>query len=173
MRMKRRKFVETKGYDVFTEPGYGAYYAVATERLGASGAARLAALLLGDRILAADFGYVKGNCYYDLMPSYEAGEWRQYAPGRLLSEWLIEHAIDDGLTYFDYGIGDEPYKFDYCDTHIALCDAHIPLTWRGRLYDLAVRLTMKAKFALRETRVGAMLIELRNRVRKALAKPVS
>jgi CelD/BcsL family acetyltransferase involved in cellulose biosynthesis len=163
MRMKRRKFVETKGYDVFTDPGCGQFYEEATRKLGRL--AQVSALLLDDRILAAHWGYVACDRFHHLMPSHEDGEWRQYAPGRLLNEWLMEWSLDNGLKFFDFGIGDEPYKFDYCDVHVPLRDAFRPISIKGKLYANMRRLKTAAKVSLRDSRVGTTLIAARNRWR--------
>jgi CelD/BcsL family acetyltransferase involved in cellulose biosynthesis len=99
------------------------------------------------------------------MPSHEDGEWRQYAPGRLLNEWLMEWSLDNGLKFFDFGIGDEPYKFDYCDVHVPLRDAFRPISIKGKLYANMRRLKTAAKVSLRDSRVGTSLIAARNRWR--------
>jgi CelD/BcsL family acetyltransferase involved in cellulose biosynthesis len=164
MRMKRRKFIETKGYDVFTDPGRGKFYEEATRELG-SGLAQLSALLLDDRILAAHWGYVARDRFYHLMPSHEDGDWRQYAPGRLLNEWLMEWSLNNGLKFFDFGIGDEPYKFGYCDVHVPLRDAFRPISMKGGLYGNMRRVRTAAKVSLRDSKIGTTLIAARNRWR--------
>jgi CelD/BcsL family acetyltransferase involved in cellulose biosynthesis len=167
MTMKRRRFIETVGYDLFTQPGYADFYRQATERLGESGPVQLSALLLNERILATHWGYVTGDRFYHLMPAHEAGAWRPFAPGRLLNEFLIEWATTQGLRHFDFCLGNEPYKFDYCDQHVALADAVIPVTPRGRLHVAMTRLRHAAKDALLETGLGQALKGVRNRLRRA------
>ncbi len=71
MRLKRDKFIETKGYDVFTDPGFGDFYREATRLLGADGPVQVSALLLDDRVLAAHWGYVADDRFYYLMPAHE------------------------------------------------------------------------------------------------------
>jgi CelD/BcsL family acetyltransferase involved in cellulose biosynthesis len=173
VRMKRRRFAETAAHDVFADQAYLDYYAEATRLLGPSGAVRLSALLLDDRILAADWGYVSADRYYDLMPSYESGNWRSYAPGRLLTEWLTSRCLEEGLGVFDYGIGDEAYKFDYCDTHLRLWDAYLPLTARGALYGKMLQLRSSARKMLEGTKIGTALKAARNRLRGSEALPAS
>lgn len=163
MRMKRRKFIETKGYDVFTDPGLGNFYRQTTCLLGENGPVQLSALSLDDRILATHWGYVEGDRFYHLMPGHEVGEWRPFAPGRLLNEWLIQWCIDRGLKYLDFGIGDEPYKFDYCDQHIPLRDAFLPASQLGRLFAAAHRIELAAKHVLRDTPLGTALMDMRKR----------
>ncbi len=162
MRMKRDKFVETKGYDVFTEPGFGEFYREATRRLGAAGPVHLSALLLDDRILAAHWGYVADDRFYHLMPAHDSGEWRAYAPGRLLNEWLLQWALENGLKLFDFGIGDEPYKFDYCDVHVPLRDAVLPVNVRGRLAAAMIDVKRNVKRSLRESPLLPALVAARN-----------
>lgn len=170
VRMKRRRFADTAAHDVFADSAYHAYYAEATRLLGPTGAVRLSALLLDERILAADWGFVGGGRYFDLMPSYESGEWRSYAPGRLLTEWLTERCLEQGFALFDYGIGDESYKFDYCDTHISLWDAYLPVTATGALYGKVLQLRSTARKMLEGTKIGTALKAARSRLRGLDAK---
>ena len=163
MRMKRRKYIDTKGYDVFDTPGTEDYYREATHALGESGPAQLSALILDGRILAAHWGYVAGDRFYHLMPAHEGREWRAYAPGRLLNEWLMQWCTERGLKYLDFGIGDETYKFDYCDLHIPLRDAFFPVTLMGRLYAVAQKLETAAKIFVRDTRLSPALMATRKR----------
>ncbi len=162
MRMKGHKFVETKGYDVFTEPGFGEFYREATRRLGAAGPVHVSALLLDDRILAAHWGFVTDDRFYYLLPAHEASEGRTYAPGRLLSEWLLQWALESGLKVFDFGIGDEIYKFDYCDIHVPLRDAVLPVNVRGRLVAAMIDVKRNAKRSLRESPLLPTLVAARN-----------
>jgi CelD/BcsL family acetyltransferase involved in cellulose biosynthesis len=162
MRMKRDKFVETKGYDVFTEPGMGEFYREATHRLGEAGPVQVSALLLDDRILAAHWGYVASDRFYYLMPAHESGEWRDYAPGRLLSEWLLQWALEKDLKFFDFGIGDETYKFDHCDIHLELRDAVLPVNAKGRLFAAMLEMKRNAKRSLRNSPLAPALLAARN-----------
>jgi CelD/BcsL family acetyltransferase involved in cellulose biosynthesis len=166
VQMKRQRFADTGAQDIFNDPGYFDYYAEITRVLGPAGTIQLSALMLDGRILAADWGFVSGNRFYDLLPSYRAGEWRSYSPGRLLTEWLTEHCLERGLDSFDYGIGDEPYKLDYCDNRIPLNDAHLPVTAKGAVYGGLMRAQAATKSLLRDTKIGGMLKAARNRIRE-------
>jgi CelD/BcsL family acetyltransferase involved in cellulose biosynthesis len=146
---------------VFSEPGLEDFYRETTRRLG-DGPVHLSALLLDDKVLAAHWGYVAADRFYHLMPAHETGEWLAYAPGRLLNEWLLEWSIGRGLKFFDFGIGDEPYKFDYCDVHVPLYDALLPVSAKGRLYAGMQRLKLNAKLLLRASPLAPALIAARN-----------
>lgn len=154
VRMKRQRFADTAATDIFAGAGCRPFYAEATRRLGT---VQLSALFADDKIIAANWGIASGNRYYDLVPGYESGEWRAYAPGRLLTEWLLRHHLERGDRIFDYGIGDEPYKFDYCNLHTRLLDAHIPATVKGAAYNQVLQLHRAARSKIRDTRIGAAL----------------
>lgn len=176
IRMKRRRFADTAAHDIFADPGYLQFYADATRKLG-PGAVQISALYAGDRIIAANWGLRSNGRYIDLLPSYETGEWRLFAPGRLLAEWLLQQHLERGDTVFDYGIGDEAYKFGYCDRHSSLGDAYLAATAKGAAYEQWLRLRQIAKSKLRTTALGpslkaarSMLTRLRrNRTTAALA----
>lgn len=137
--MKRRKLRDLTGVDPFeAKAGFADYYFEATRRLFAGGAVHLSALRMDDQILSAHWGYVLGGRFYQLMPAFrDDGAWGFYAPGRLLNEHLIEWSTRQGLTIFDFGYGDEPYKTTYCDTHFELRESVMPVTTTGRLWMLA------------------------------------
>ena len=43
----------------------------------------------------------------------------------------MHEAIGRGLGVFDFTIGDERYKRDWCDTELKLYDYIAPASWRG------------------------------------------
>ncbi len=160
--MKRKRFADTNAYDIFADAGYWQFYADATRKLGPSGAVQVSALYAGDRVIAANWGLYSNGRYIDLVPSYESGEWRPYAPGRLLAEWLLQQHLERRDTVFDYGIGDESYKFGYCDGHSSLGEAYLTVTAKGAVYSQLLQLKQAAKSKLRTTRIGPALKAARN-----------
>jgi CelD/BcsL family acetyltransferase involved in cellulose biosynthesis len=156
IRQKTGRFNET-GASGFNPPGKLAYYHDATHRLRNSGVIHLSALKLDDTIIATHWGFVAGMRFYYLMPSYEAGVWRSYSAGRLLAENLLEWSYEHGLKAFDFGVGDEEYKFKYCDVVIPLYRAVLPITARGWVYHGATR----AEEAIRNTKLWKLLRALK------------
>ena len=71
------------------------------------------------------------------MPAYEEGNWGKYSPGRLLLEHLIEWSIQNKLKVFDFTIGGEHYKKDWCDTETPLFEILKPFTLKGKMYVMA------------------------------------
>ncbi|MBV9526881.1 GNAT family N-acetyltransferase, partial [Sphingomonas sp.] len=78
-----------------------------------------------------NLGLTFRGCYYLILSSYDDGELSRLGPGRAHLHAVIRHAIDCGLKRFDFTIGDEPYKRDWCDTEVRVFDHLAAETWRG------------------------------------------
>ncbi|WP_170984564.1 GNAT family N-acetyltransferase [Rhodoligotrophos defluvii] len=90
-------------------------------------------LKVGNRLAAATAGLLQNSCFYYQVPVYPDGELQRYSPGNLLLHKIMAWAIDQGCTHFDFTIGDEPYKLDWCEeTWILGCGAWTG-TLRGRI----------------------------------------
>lgn len=133
IRQKARRFAETWS-DGFAAPGKLAYFRAAAHRLGLSGPVRLFAMTVGDTIVATHWGMVALGRFYHMMPGYEGGPWRAFSAGKFLNEHLIEWSFGQGLETFDFGIGDEVYKSEYCDVLMPLHRVVRPVTIRGRAF---------------------------------------
>ena len=160
IRQKERRFAET-GAIGFRAPGKLAYFEVATRRLAGNGPVQLSALSVDEEIVATHWGMVADGRFYQLMPSYEGGKWELFSAGRLLHEDLIEWCFANGIAIFDFGIGDEAYKYEYSDIAIPLFRATRAATLRGRLW-LA---SADAMERLRRTSAWRQLREMKVRAR--------
>jgi CelD/BcsL family acetyltransferase involved in cellulose biosynthesis len=130
IRHKTRKYLETRGFDGFECPGFRDYYVELTKRSGPNGPVHLIALLVEDKIVAGHWGMISADRLYSLLPAFDR-EWARYGPGRILLEELIEWGIKNGYRSLDFGVGDEPYKDDYCEERIPLYEHVAPRTFRG------------------------------------------
>jgi CelD/BcsL family acetyltransferase involved in cellulose biosynthesis len=154
IQQKRRKYIDTRGFDGFERPGFRDYYAELTQHSGPNGPAHLSALLIDDRIIASHWGLVMGDRFYSLMPAFDSDpHWSRYSPGRILLEDLIEWSIKNGLKNFDFGVGDEPYKDEYCEEKIRLYD-HMA---SGSLQGVLVVFSSKRINRLRRTALWSVL----------------
>jgi CelD/BcsL family acetyltransferase involved in cellulose biosynthesis len=138
-RQKTRRWRETGAQDLFALPGYLAFYRSISARFLDCGRAHLAALMVGDTIVASHLGAVYRGRFYYILPGYEAGEWMRFSVGRLLMQNLIEWSITNGLKEFDLTVGDEAYKLQWADRSIQLYNYQKPVTMTGHLYCLATR----------------------------------
>jgi len=145
IRQKTRRHLETLGVPGFDDPGYRDFITESTLRPGPSNCTHLSVLKLDKLIIAAHFGYVVGSQFYYLIPSYEGGPWSRFSPGRLLLEHLLQWSFAHGIRIFDFGIGDEEYKFEYCDVVIKLHTAIMPITAKGHAYALLLKMDRKLR----------------------------
>jgi CelD/BcsL family acetyltransferase involved in cellulose biosynthesis len=168
IRQKIRHSRETLAIAGFDQPGYRNFVTEATDCLPTPSPIHLSALKSDDTIIAAHWGYVVGSRFYYMIPSYEDGTWRHFAPGHLLTEHLLEWGFAHGIEVFDFGFGDEDYKLEYCDVVIPLHVATIPVTIKGIVYSVALNLAEKLKRKLKKTRAGDVLKSiLRSRLSRA------
>ena len=68
------------------------------------------ALLVDGEPVATLCGFGNGSQYAMTLSGYETGEWSNCSPGRLLTERTMQILHENGYSYFDFTIGDEPYK---------------------------------------------------------------
>jgi CelD/BcsL family acetyltransferase involved in cellulose biosynthesis len=66
-----------------------------------------------------------------VLASYDDGEVSRFGPGAAHLRELLRHAIERGCKRFDFTIGDEPYKRDWCETEQQLFDHSAAVTLRG------------------------------------------
>jgi CelD/BcsL family acetyltransferase involved in cellulose biosynthesis len=134
IRQKQRRDLEDWGSNTFASPGFHSYLIAARRLVYPSGPVALFGLKVNDTIIATHWGYVVGSRFSSLIPSFEGGDWYGYSPGFLLASKMLHWCLAKGVSIFDYGWGDEPYKREYCDLSTVLCRAEIPSSIRGRLY---------------------------------------
>jgi CelD/BcsL family acetyltransferase involved in cellulose biosynthesis len=71
------------------------------------------------------------------------------SPGDFLFFENIKETCDEGLSVYDFSVGDEPYKRVWCDIETRHFDVLVPLTAKGRLLAAAMRATNRAKAFLK------------------------
>lgn len=76
------------------------------------GALRLDVLRCGERRIAALIGFVHKQRYFCYNIGFDP-EYASYEPGHLLLARRIRACIEEGLTDFDFLVGDAPYKRQY------------------------------------------------------------
>ncbi|MBA8838449.1 GNAT family N-acetyltransferase [Ochrobactrum sp. RH2CCR150] len=56
------------------------------------------------------------------------------SPGEFLFFEDIKRCCDAGYAAYSFGVGDEPYKRDWCDIELEIFDTVLPLSAKGRLF---------------------------------------
>jgi CelD/BcsL family acetyltransferase involved in cellulose biosynthesis len=105
---KRSKY---KRLFFFREPGYSQLFVHQINHLPN---AELSCLWLDDKPIGVHFGYVHKDRFTFFLPSYDEA-FAKYSPGRVLIYHSIADAFARGLKYFDFGMGDEPYKLEWAN----------------------------------------------------------
>ncbi len=83
----------------------------------------LSALMLDDEILATHLGILDRDCFYYLMPTFNHDDkWMKFSLGRIHLEKLINWSVDNGVAHFDFTIGGESYKSNWCDSEMLIYD---------------------------------------------------
>ncbi len=147
---KRQRYRETGVPDIFSDVAVQEFYRQLPKRFSNEGRIHFSVLRLDDEILASHWGAIHRDRLYFLMPTFDGGKWRPYSPGRLLLENLVEWSIQNGLKVFDFTIGGEDYKKDWCDNGMPLFEHLHVATPLGLPYLGYVRLRRRAR---RSTRV--------------------
>lgn len=131
---KRRRYIETGVPDILSDSAVQKFYRDIPRQFSDGGKIHLSVLKLDGQILATHWGAVHRERFYFLMPTYVESVWARYSPGRLLLENLMEWCIQNDLKVFDFTIGGEEYKKNWCDEELQLLE-HLRLaTVRGIPY---------------------------------------
>lgn len=87
---------------------------------------------VGGELTAGAIGLVWQRCFHMQVTVCAPGPRERFSPGQLLLTRLLEWAIAHGCSRFDFTIGDEPYKEEWCDERWALGCLAWPRTSAGR-----------------------------------------
>ena len=127
MQQKSRLLAHRGIADMFAQPGWREFF----YDIAADPKVHISRVQIGEACAAANLGLVFGDTYYHMLASYDDGKFSRFGPGALHLRELLAYAIGRGLRRFDFTVGDEPYKLEWSDRHIKLCDYAKAATWRG------------------------------------------
>jgi CelD/BcsL family acetyltransferase involved in cellulose biosynthesis len=83
--------------------------------------------------VSAHLGFIGGGRFHYVVPAYDT-EYRRFEVGHMLLQHLIDQSFANGLTTFDLGVGDFPYKARWATHHLALYNYERALSLAGWLY---------------------------------------
>lgn len=136
----------------FEKPGVRDFYMDMARN--ETGLVHVCHLEVGGRIAAANWGVSFGGRYHYVLSSYaEQEDFARRGPGMIQLMELIRHATETGHTEFDFTIGDEAYKADWCEVEICLFDHLEAVTLRGWLALLPAVLYRRVKRFIKQTPV--------------------
>jgi CelD/BcsL family acetyltransferase involved in cellulose biosynthesis len=116
------EFLDSREYRRFCES--------VCDDLHARGITFVGRLVAGTAIIAAVIGFFREEYFTFFMFAYDPA-WHRYSPGRLVMERCIRHCFDQGVTTFDFMLGDEDYKEKWSDEDHVVEDYAIPSTLLG------------------------------------------
>lgn len=153
MAQKTRSFARMGVGNLFAKPGYAEFYRVLATDPASKHLVHVSRLDVGATAAAVNLGLTYRDCYYHLLASYDDGELSRFGPGAAHLHDLLHQAIDRGFKVFDFTIGDERYKRDWCDTEIRLYDYILAATWRGALVAMPMLAMLRLKRWIKQTPV--------------------
>ncbi len=107
MRQKSAVFAERGIDNIFMRPGYAEFYrAVATDPRF-NRIVHVSKLEVGAETAAVNLALVFRGRYYYVLSSYTEGQLARLGPGAIHLRELMRYAIDRGIAFFDFTIGDE------------------------------------------------------------------
>jgi CelD/BcsL family acetyltransferase involved in cellulose biosynthesis len=147
--------------NLFARPGYLEFYRDIAGNPATRDFVHVSRLDVGKEIAATNLGLVFAGSYYHVLASYTSGPLAHWGPGAAHLNDLLAYAIQRGLAMFDFTIGDERYKRDWCDDVQMLHD-HVAVTsWRGALVAGPAILRARAKRTIKQTPVlWAMVVKM-------------
>ncbi len=128
---KSRAFARMGVSNIFARPGHLHFYRALTTDAQVRHLVHISRLDCGQQPAAVNIGLIFHDCYYHLQASHDDGELSRFGPGAAHLHELLRYAIDRGLKVFDFTIGDEPYKRDWCDQVLTIFDHLSIATVRG------------------------------------------
>ena len=153
MAQKARWFAHMGVANLFAKPGYAEFYRALATDPATRHLVHVSRLDVGATAAAVNFGLTYRDCYYHMLASYDDGEVSRFGPGAAHLLDLLHLAIDREFRIFDFTIGDERYKRDWCDTELKLYDYIAPATWRGAFAAMPMLAAQRLKRRIKQTPV--------------------
>ena len=151
MAQKARSFAHMGVANLFAKPGHADFYRALATDPATRPLVHVSRLDVGTTAAAVNLALTYRGCYYHLLASYDDGELSRFGPGAAHLHDLLHYAIDHGFKVFDFTIGDERYKRDWCDTELKLYDYIAPATWRGALVATPMLAGQRVKRWIKQT----------------------
>lgn len=137
--------------DFLAKPGYADFYKALTLKSGSEGIAHVSHMEVAGDYVAGNWGLVHKGRFYYLLASYDGPKFGRFAPGVQALVETMKWAVGRGVDTFDFTIGDERYKHEWCETKIELHDHLSAETVKGRVALIRARILLTAKRTIKQT----------------------
>ena len=121
----------------------------------------LSALYAGNKLVAAHYGLMSNTVCHWWFPTYDPAYGR-YSPGKLLLCKILEEAAGNGVVRFDFGAGDESYKYSFANDSVDICraviDRNAARRWLGSKW-------YQSRMAVKASPLGPIFRDVRGRLR--------
>lgn len=107
-----RRWADTPTPSLFLREEPRAFYRELARTLAPDGRLLFSVLLLDGAPLAFQLGFLSDGRMVGHKLSFDIAHARR-SPGRAFFKYMLDYAIDSGLAEFDFGIGEEPYKYQF------------------------------------------------------------
>lgn len=139
--------------DFLAKPGYADFYKALTLKSGSDGIAHVSHMEVAGDYVAGNWGLVHKGRFYYLLASYDGPKFGKFAPGVQALVETMKWAVGRGVDTFDFTIGDERYKHEWCETKIELHDHLSAQTLKGQVVLIKARMLLAAKRTIKQTPV--------------------
>ena len=90
-----------------------------------------------NELLASNIGILEKNKFIYYYPSYTLSKDKnKYSPGSILLYCLIKFSFDNGIKFFDFGIGNENYKKKWSNTIFDTYEHIYSHNLKGKIYKI-------------------------------------
>ena len=151
MAQKAKSFARMGVGNLFAKPGHTDFYRALATDPATRPVVHVSRLDVGATAAAVNLALIHRGRYYHLLASYTDCDLSRFGPGAAHLHDLMHYAIDRGCDIFDFTIGDERYKRDWCDIELKLYDVIAPVTWRGALVAMPMLAAQRIKRWIKQT----------------------
>ena len=151
VRQKVRLFANMGVSNMFARAGYRMFFRELATGPDTRAMVHVSRLDVGDAPAAVNLGLMFRGCYYHILASYDDGDVSRFGPGAAHLHDLLRYAIERGCRVFDFTVGDERYKRDWCDTELKLFDHVWAATPRGYVVAMPLLAMRRVKRWIKQT----------------------
>jgi CelD/BcsL family acetyltransferase involved in cellulose biosynthesis len=145
MQQKARSLARMGITNFFDRSGHADFYRALVSDPRNKHLVDVSQLEVGGNIAAVNVALTFRDSYYHIMSSYTDSDMARFGPGAIHLHDVLRNAIARGFKTFDFTVGDEPYKRDWCESGKTLYD-HLGA---ARLRGVVIVASMTAMQALK------------------------